>query len=318
MDGRVAGLGFRRVTAACGREARAPAHLRPLLSELGDLKRIRSAAHEGSIAERGFRQAWAALLRGDAVDLVMRRTVAAALVAARLGDLDLPALRSLGLDEATARGVLLRGFAAVAGDLDGDQAALLRPGVAEGSAAGIDAAPAFVDDLARQPRAGATCPDKPRLVLVPAENHAEHCWAVAVFGVLLSPAFGADPIPVFLAALAHHLHNAAMPDSGFTGEMLLGDHLDAVVAHANALALAQLPAPLRAAVEAARRILPDAETPEGRAFHAADVIDRVTEIAQHLRPASISMATVLDELELVHAGPVKPFHDRVLAQMGLP
>ena len=48
------------------------------------------------------------------------------------------------------------------------------------------------------------------------------------------------------------------------------------------------------------------------------MIDRVTQIAQHLRPASISMSTVLDELELVHAGPVKPFHDRVLAEMGLP
>ena len=83
-------------------------------------------------------------------------------------------------------------------------------------------------------------------------------------------------------------------------------------------ALAQLDEPLRGTIVAARRILPDDGSPEGRAFHAADVIDRVMQIAQHLRPATITMATVLDELELVHESPVKPFHDRVLAEMGLP
>ncbi len=57
----------------------------------------------------------------------------------------------------------------------------------------------------------------------PPENHAEHCLAVAVYGVLLAPRYGADPSVVFLAGLAHHLHNARLPDSGFTGEALLGD-----------------------------------------------------------------------------------------------
>ncbi len=306
------------MTPAPGRgEDQAPVHLRNLLSEIGDLKRIRSAGREGSVAERGFRRAWAALAAGEAPDLVMRTTVAAALVAARLGDLDRRTLRVLGLGDDDAHAVLARSFDAVAVDLDARLAAGLRAALAgEPSAEGP--APAFVADLARQPRAGATCPDKPRLVLEPPENHAEHCWAVAVFGVLLSPAYGADPVPVFLAGLAHHLHNAAMPDSGFTGEVLLGDHLDAVIAHANGLALAQLAGPLRRTVEAARGILPNAETPEGRAFHAADVIDRVMQIAQHLRPASIDMARILDELELVHAGPVKSFHDGVLAEMGLP
>ncbi len=307
------------MTGASGRDdARAPAHLRTLFSELGDLKRIRSAGRSGSIAERGFRQAWIALIRGEAPSAVMRRSVTLALVAARLGDLDASTLRHLGLSEDETRAMLLRGFDAVAADLDIALAAELRVSLLGPEWEQEAKTPAFVDDLARQPRAGATCPDKPRLVLEPPENHAEHCWAVAVFGVLLAPTYGADPVPVFLAGLAHHLHNAAMPDSGFTGEVLLGSHLDAVIAKANDLALAQLASPLRGTVEAARRILPDADTPEGRAFHAADVIDRVMQIAQHLRPASISMATVLDELELVHAGPVKPFHDSVLAQMGLP
>lgn len=296
---------------------RAPARLRPLLGELGDLKRIRSAGRDGSVARRGFRQAWCELAAGEPSEAVAKRTVAAALAAARLGDLDGPKLLALGLPATEALEVLRRAFDAVAVDLDPALAAILREGLTL-EPRREHGAPAFVHDLERQPRAGATCPDKPRIVLEPPEDHAEHCWAVAVFGVLLCPAYGADPVEVFTASLAHHLHNALMPDSGFTGEILLGDRLADVIDHATAHALLQLDEPLRDEVRRSRRILPDADTPEGRAFHAADVIDRVTQIAQHLRPASISMTTVLVELELVHDGPVKPFHDRVVAEMGLP
>ncbi len=107
--------------------------------------------------------------------------------------------------------------------------------------------------------------------------------------------------------MAHHFHNAAMPDAGFTGEMLLGDHLLPIMEVATGWALGELDEAggLRAAVERARAILPDDSTPEGRAFHAADCIDRVLQIAQHLRAATLTMGTVLDEMELVHAGPVK-------------
>ena len=296
----------------------APAHLRGLFGEIGDLKRIRSAGRDGSIAQRGFRRAWCALAAGDAPAQVMRRSVAAALAAARLGDLDWRKLGELGLDSDAALDVLRASFDAVAGGLDARLRAELRAGLDAPGDAGSHYAPDFVRALEQQPRAGATCPGKPRLVLEPAENHAEHCWAVAVFGVLLSPSYDADPVTVFVAALAHHLHNARMPDSGFTGEMLLGAHLDGVCAQATDHALAQLAPPLRACVVEARAILPRADTPEGRAFHAADVIDRVMQIAQHLRAASATMADVLDELELVHDGPVKPFHDRVLAEMRLP
>jgi hypothetical protein len=175
-----------------------------------------------------------------------------------------------------------------------------------------------VDALARQPRAGVTCPGRPRILLEPPENHAEHCLMVAVYGVVLSPVYGADPATVFLAGLAHHLHNAAMPDSGFTGEMLLEPLLGRAMSHAAGLALAELDEPLRAEVERARAVLPDADTPEGRAFHAADVADRVLQIAQHLRAPSLTMESVLGEMELVHDGPVKAFHDRTLAEMRLP
>ena len=294
----------------------APTLLRDVLGELGDLKRTRSAGRRGSVAERGFAAAWGALCAGEDAGRVMSASVAGALAAARLGDLDRAKLGELGLDADATLVVLRRAFDALSPDLDPTLAATLRPAL--GTMLPRGPTPPFVAALAAQPRAGATCPGKPRILLEPPENHAEHCWAVAVFGVLLAPRYGADPRTVFLAGLAHHLHNATMPDSGLTGEVLLGDRLDAVCALAAGRALAELPEPLRLEVVAARAILPDATTPEGRAFHAADVIDRVTQLAQHLRVATVTMPMLLDQWALVHDGPVKPFHDRVLAEMGLP
>ena len=295
----------------------APAALLTLFRELGVLKRLHSAGRRGSIADRLFRAAWGALAVGDAPAEIAFRVTGAALAAARLGDLDGAALRALGLDDAEVSAILARAFDAVAEAIPEPLRATLRRRLGQLDVADDAGLPPFVAALEAQPRAGITAPGRPRIMLEPPENHAEHCLIVAVYGVLLAPTYGADPETVFLASLAHHLHNAAMPDSGFTGEVLLGEHLDAVIATAAAAALDQLAPALRAEVEFARAILPDAETPAGRAFHAADVIDRVLEIAQHLRAATLTMDVVLGEMELVHAGPVKGFHDRVLAEMGL-
>jgi 5'-deoxynucleotidase YfbR-like HD superfamily hydrolase len=293
----------------------APALL-PLFRELGHLKRLHSAGRRGSIASRLFRRSWTALLAGRPAKEVALATTAGALAAARLGDLDRYTLVSLGLSSDEAIAVQRRGLDEVSGVLDPSLAAALRSAARE-MAADEGPVPAFVDALDAQPRAGITCPGRPRIVLQPPENHAEHCLTVAVYGVLLAPAYGADAPTVFLAGLAHHLHNAAMPDSGFTGEMLLGAHLEPVMQRATCTALDEIAEPLRSEVERARAILPDAGTPEGRAFHAADVLDRVLEIEQHLVAPSLTMDRVLGEMALVHDGPVKPFHDRVLAEMGL-
>jgi 5'-deoxynucleotidase YfbR-like HD superfamily hydrolase len=253
---------------------------------------------------------------------VMEATTAACLATARLGDLDSPTLRMLGLTHSESVAVLAGALAEVGAPLTSSRGrgeeliARLRPALGRELPAAEP--PPFVEALARQPRAGVTCPGRARIMLEPPENHAEHCLVVAVYGVLLAPAYGADPATVFLAGLAHHLHNAAMPDSGFTGEMLLGPHLEPVMARAAAMALAELPAALRETVEQARAVLPDAATPEGRAFHAADVADRVLQIAQHLKAATLTMDVVLDDMELVHDGPVKGFHDSVLRELGLP
>ena len=47
------------------------------------------------------------------------------------------------------------------------------------------------------------------------------------------------------------------------------------------------------------------------------MLDRVLEIEQHLRVGRTIMHDVLVTYELVHAGPVKGFHDRVLSAAGL-
>ena len=288
----------------------------PLLRELGDLKRIRSAGREGTIATRRFLQGWAALAAGVAPNEVMRRTVASALVAARLGDLDLPKLVELGLTDPQAVEVLERAWDELAGDVPQPLAGTLRAALSEGPLPD-GPVPRFASLQADQPRAGVTCPGRPRLMLQPAENHAEHCLMVALYATLAAPGYGADPTAVFLAAMAHHLHNAPMPDSGFTGEVLLGDHLDGVIARARQAGLDELAEPLRTRAAAALEPIARDDTPAARAFHAADVLDRVLEIEQHLRVGRATMHDVLVTYELVHAGPVKGFHDRVLGAAGL-
>jgi hypothetical protein len=296
----------------------APAELRDLLVEMNDLKRVRSAGRVGSIAERLFAQGWSALTGGTPAEDVALDVTATALAATRLCDLDAAFLAAAGLPDEAVSGVLVEGFDSVTTALDPHLRDALRDRLRHRAEHRQGTVPGFVAALAQQPRAGVTCPGRPRILLEPPENHAEHCLVVAVYGVVLSPFYRADPATVFLAAMAHHFHNAAMPDAGFTGEMLLGDHLGPIMARTTQWALDELDGPLRESVERARAVLPDDATAEGRAFHAADCIDRVLQIAQHLRAASLTMGTVLDEMELVHAGPVKGFHDRVLADMRIP
>ncbi|WP_375428712.1 hypothetical protein [uncultured Sphingomonas sp.] len=289
--------------------------LLPLFQELGDLKRIRSADRPGTIADRLFADGWAALAAGVPAADVMARVVAAALAAARLGDLDLPKLRALGLG-GEAIPVLERAFDEVAVDIDPALAARLRPALGHG-APEPRPVPDFVGLLTRQPRAGVTCPGRPRIMLQPPENHAEHCLMVAVYVVIVAPLYDADPVAAFVASMAHHLHNAAMPDSGFSGEVLLGDALGAVIERARDMAMAELAPAVAGEVRAALAPIGGDETPEARAFHVGDVLDRVLEIEQHLRAATVTMIDVLDTYGLVHDGPVKGFHDRVLTEAGL-
>ena len=99
--------------------------------------------------------------------------------------------------------------------------------------------------------------------------------------------------------------------------MLLGNALGGTIGRARERALAELPAALAADVR--RVLLPIAgdATPEARAFHTADILDRVLEIDQHLRAARVTMDQVIGDYGLVHDSPVKPLQDRILAESGL-
>ncbi|QJY44534.1 HD domain-containing protein [Pseudonocardia broussonetiae] len=285
----------------------------PLFREVTDLKRVRVAHAEGSVANRSFARAWAAVLGGADEGAVAAAECAAALAGARLAGIDADVLAATGVADPDA--VLRRAIDEVAGPLH--PATVARVRVAPPVAVEPVAPPAFVDALRRQPRAGATAPGRPRLVVEPPEDHAEHCWAVAVLGALLADDLDADPGAVFLLGLAHHLHNAALPDAGFAGETLLGAELDPLLERLTERELAALPDPLAGRVRDLLALRADADTPVGRAFHAADVLDRVLQVHHHARAAAFTPAQALDDLDLVHAGPVTGYHDAVLAAAGL-
>ena len=291
-----------------------------LAGALADLKRIHDARSSDSLATRGFRAAWQSLCAGETCGSVADSITADALVATQLGAVDRGVLQASGISDAL--GSLQRGYDAASHSLPDATRTRLRRQVAQSPGVSwpfraVAGLPAFVELLAGQPRAGATCPGKPRIMLEPAENHADHCLAVAVIGVTLSEFYGADPAIVFLAGLAHHLHNAILPDSGFAGEVLLGDQLAPLMRNLFAREIASLPPHLTNPVQAALAIIVDASTPEGRAFHAADVIDRVQQMHHYERVATFRASQALEDLNLVHEGPVQEFHRDVLAQAGL-
>lgn len=291
---------------------------------VGDLKRVRVAGHRGSLAEQSFRRAWARLIRGDDPAAVAHAETAAALAATRLGGIDAAVLAEGGLDDVDALAVLVAAFDQAAEGLGPPRAAVLRTALTTPAppepppvpdAAGL---PPFVALLAAQPRAGATAPGKGRRIVEPPESHADHCLAVAVIGVLVADGYGADPARVFVAGLAHHLHNAVLPDAGFAGEVLLGARLGPVLRRLTAAQLATLPPGLAAVVHDAL-VLPaaPADTPDSRAFHAADVLDRVLQQRHHARASAFTLDEALGEMELVHEGPVQAFSLGVLADAGL-
>ena len=274
------------------------------IERLGDLKRVFDASSSESVAGRLFRRAWAALAIGVKAETVADAITADALIATELGAVDRDVLATAGLGADAIESLLLKALERAG---PGGRLAILAAGPS----------PGVVDRLVRQPRAGATAPDHRRLILQPAETHGDHCLVVAVGGVLAADVYGADRATVFVAGLAHHLHNARLPDSGFAGETHLGEHLNGIVDRLFAHEIAALPERLRPLLHDALRLTGHADTPEGRAFHAADVMDRVLEVRHFERVARFRAEQALQEMQLVHAGPVQAFHMDVLRVAGL-
>ena len=291
------------------------APLRPLLAEIGDAKRVRVAGAAGSLAEQAFGRAWARLVAGEDVAAVAWSETAAAVARARLAGIDAGVLTAAGLSGDDALTVLRRGFDEVAAPLDDGLRDRLR--AALGPLPDAGAPPPLTAALNAQPRAGATAPGRPRIVVEPPESHGDHCLTVAVYGALVAPVVGADPVQPFLLGLAHHLHNVVLPDAGFAGEVLLGDALEPLMARLEERELAALPPALAGRLREVLALRAGADVPEARAFHAADVLDRVLQVHHHARAAAFTASQALDDLELVHAGPVQAFHLDVLAAAGL-
>lgn len=289
----------------------------PVARDLAELKRLRDASTSDSVAERLFRSAWGRLASGQAAREVWPSVVAGALAATRLGGIDAALLAALEVDPAVRRTILSRAFDEATATLDAAKLAPVREHLALTPCEPDASVPAFAAALIRQPRAGATSPGKPRLTLEPAESHGDHCLVVAVLGALLALQDGGDPGRVFVAGLAHHLHNAMLPDTGFAGEMMLGEALEPVMRRLFERELRTLAPPPRTTVADALLVIVDADTADGRAFHAADVIDRVLQAHHHARAAAFTAEQALEDLQLVHEGPLRPFQAQVLAGIGL-
>ena len=297
------------------------APIRSMLGEINDLKRIRVAGRVGSLAEVGFARSWEALIAGQVPERVARREAAWSVASARLGGIDAATLTEAGLGRGEVEAILRASIVEISRPLGSDWLASIEPMIAElanpSNGTTRHLLPEFVARLQAQPRAGATRPGRPRLILEPPENHAEHCYITAVYAVLVSFLLEADPGIAFLAGLSHHFHNAYLPDSGFAGEELLGDHLAPIMEEFSLRSIGQLPEALVPLVLEARMVLKDAETPEGRAFHAGDVFDRVLQMEQYSRVAAFETRQALEDLDLVHPGPLQAFHREVLSAVGL-
>ncbi|HYI69294.1 MAG TPA: hypothetical protein VEX87_06100, partial [Skermanella sp.] len=90
------------------------AGLIPLLREVNDLKRVRAAGIEGTLAARAFRRSWGRLVAGDSPVTVALRETALAVAGCRLGGIDRTMLTRAGLSDGEATEVLQSAFDAVA------------------------------------------------------------------------------------------------------------------------------------------------------------------------------------------------------------
>ena len=287
-----------------------------LATELVDLKRVRFAG--ASVATVGFTRAWTALVRGLDPAVVAGCEARAAVAATQLGAIDVPVLRDAGLSLEQSHAVIDRAVEAAlaSGGLSDPACARVRGCGEDEALQAVGDPPGFVARLAGAPRAGVTAPGRPRYVLEPTESHAEHCWAVGVLAVLVAEDEDAGT-EAFLCALAHHLHNAWLPDGGFAGEMALGEHLEPVLAGFRERGLAQLPAPLAARCRDAVGLAGHADTAAARAFNTADVADRLLELRFHQRAAAFTLREAVEDYEIVHAGPLQGYGMQVVRDWGL-
>ena len=296
-----------------------------LLTELQDLKRLHPAHLPHSIATELFQEAWMRILHGEDTTEVAVRTTLATLLGILFPGADERFFTVAGLTESEITEVLSRALQRTAkGVVEEplyDRLGAAIPALARQFAGSTEPVHATLPEalivLCDQPRAGATHPELPRLVLSPAELHSDHCLMTAVYAVLFAGQYGADPGTAFLGALAHHLHNAYLPDCGYAGEICLGRHLQRVIDNCRTEALAQFPPHLRPRITDALYHHERIDTAEGLAISAGDVLDRVIDVKWRTRAAAVTDQEILGELDLVHPGPLRDFQTELLSATGL-
>ncbi len=311
--------------------------LLPLFREINDLKRIRAPGVQPSVAGARFRTAAVSLFHSAAAtEKDVRRDIAFgftgnAIASTRLAAISIDDLVAGGMTRPLAGSVFQRAIE--------ERRELLDPELFDHLCRSVDRAadPAshdathgasvddligdgqgsWVDRLIAQPRAGATAPGQPRIVLEPVESCAEHCFVTAVYAALLAPFFGASVEDAFAIGMAHHLHNARLPDAGFAGEALIGDALDDLIATLREAVLAQMhPSTSERLVPLFAQIA-GVDTPLARTFHTADTVDRVLQIEYFARSNRFTLKMAMVDMELVHAGPVQAFQHAQLESAGL-
>lgn len=288
-----------------------------LLRELNDLKRLYAYnLGASSFATAVFRQACEAISSGQPLQADVWCT--AIVSAARLGAITPEVLRDVGLDESERINVIANAISEH-GALPQDLLdSLLTASYALDKVSGpIPAGADWVERLAAAPRAGPTCPGKPRIALEPAEMHSDHCAIVAVYAYLLADVFGAAREDAWLIGLCHHFHNAYLPDAGFTGEVMLGGHLEQVIEVTRARVIESLPETISERVAELFREIDSAGSPLAKTFHAADTIDRVVQMEHYQRASEFRVRDALLELNLVHEGAAQAFQYELLASIGL-
>lgn len=316
---------------------RQPLAVARLLRELSDLKRLASAEFPGSMASWRFRQLWVRLIELDALataateglealrprwEHLLWEEVAAAIIATRMAAISAERLLHLRMPAPAVLDAFQAAIHEHAAAFDQATISQILAGaerlVAAASRSGAwleqrvapeRKMPDFVGRLVAEPRAGATAVGRSRALMVPPENHAEHCYVTGINAAVIASAFDADAVDAFLVCQLHHLHNAYLPDGGYAGEMLLGEHLATVVTTAKAIAWRQLPPQLGWYGSNLMADIAACETPLGACFNAADSLDRLLQVEFHARQASFRVEHATRDLEIVHAGPVQQFQN---------
>ena len=307
-----------------------PQNMLKILVPLQDLKRQQPAHYTKSIASTLFVESWERFFYGENLEQIALKITAKALISVIIPGCDALFFAKARLDKEAVKSILIKILtqeyqAKMDAELFKNLLKII-PDIAteynqeptyKKEASAFAKAYPFVNVLCRQPRAGATKPCADRLLLLPPEMHSDHCLITAVYAVLFSESFDAAFGLPFFTGLSHHLHNAVLPDCGFAGEIALGDHLEAIMKKGREEALKEISGEPLKMIWKSINNHEDLTNPEGRASSAADVLDRVLDIKWRVRAASVTEGDLLEELELVHEGPVKNFQTQVLKAMGI-